>query len=198
VKLDGPDTYSGELLVFNSRISAAVPDPKNMLAPSRWNGSCVRLVNSEISWISQRCTYGIDRHRASIEGCRFLNSGIAICGGEVLARDCLFQDLDCGIADYGSMDATVNVTCAATPGAVMNVPGFTGKDGRTPTDYSRRPILLTTRRYVATATPDQPDVLESFAYRVTVAAPGKATVEQALAKEAAKPLVIVLQAAGSR
>ena len=128
------------LHVYNSTITAATPDRPHAWgtrdytgknASPRWQfpgwySRDIRLINSVVSWFEGRVTNGVHtgRHRAPgpldaaampsksavIEGTTFEHGGIPIVNGDQYMRNCVFRDLEIGVAEGGSLRATL-VNC---------------------------------------------------------------------------------------
>lgn len=115
LRTDTAWVHAGELFVYNSTITAAVPDADHRLGAGNfqkrgrrpgWYGSNMRLVNAVLSW-GASYTYGINEGNSTIEGTTFEHGASALANGQQFARNCIFRDLKVALREGGCLKGTL-------------------------------------------------------------------------------------------
>ncbi len=102
--------HGGDLHVYNSVITAAIPDRRHALKSRGWYGSSIRLIRAKLSWVDGAMTYGVNRKNSLIEDTVFEHGGDALRNGEQFVKGCTFRDLQIAVAEGGCLDAVL-VNC---------------------------------------------------------------------------------------
>lgn len=97
----------GDLHMYNSVITAAIPDRDHRLGAQNWYGSDLRVIQSTLSWINGTFMYGVQNGNGVVEGSTFEHGGIVLQNGGQYARNCVFRDLEIAVAEGGCLNATL-------------------------------------------------------------------------------------------
>lgn len=100
------DGRGGQLCVYNSTITAAVPDRAHALGEARTKqvylyGDRVVLKNAVLSWFAGVITFGLRASTSVVEDCVFEHSGYGLINAEQLVRRCIFRHLSVAVKDWG-------------------------------------------------------------------------------------------------